>query len=372
MKFDSGWNERLVMLALHETQGIGWRSIDKVHKHASLMDCVHYSDKEWAELGLRGDQVKAVKQGLQLERIQSINERYERLGVQIITALDDHYPPLLRQMFDPPWVIYVLGDERLLHAPSIAMVGTRVPTAYGRQTALKLAEQLSGAGLTVVSGLARGIDRFAHEGALRGIGSTVAVLGTPIDVVYPPDNRTLYRSIAESGLLLSEYPIGMRSHPGLFPQRNRIIAGLSLGTIVVEAALRSGSLITADQALDMSREVYAVPGPISSPKSEGANKLIKQGSAKMVTELKDVLEDFIYRSDLRNALMMAEKPAGKTAADLTDEERRILQLLQDKPGSADELHEQTGIPFGHLHAVLINLTIKHKIEQHPGFIYSVL
>ncbi|XEC97097.1 DNA-processing protein DprA [Paenibacillus tarimensis] len=364
------WNNRNILLALHETEGIGWKSIHKITLRSDLTECIHFGDREWAEIGFNPGQRKKIAGALRTETIVPILERYERLGVRIITMLDEDYPPLLKVTYEPPWVLYAIGRTDLLITPTIAMVGTRVPTSYGRASAIKLAEQLSGSGLTIVSGMAKGIDRYAHEGALSCGGDTIAVLGTSVERIYPPENRALYQSIADKGLIISEYPFGTTSHPGLFPRRNRIIAGIALGTVVVEAAEKSGSLITADQALEMSREVYAVPGPISSPKSEATNRLIAEG-AKLVRHANDILVDFIHRGDIRSGLP-AGKIAKKPASALSDEERLILQLLQDKPSSADELHERSGLAFGHLHAILINLSIKRLIEQHPGFIYSVL
>ncbi|MBW7457190.1 DNA-protecting protein DprA, partial [Paenibacillus sepulcri] len=214
----------------------------------------------------------------------------------------------------------------------------------------------------------------AHVGALPSPGGTIAVLGTPIDKVYPAENRSLYREIGYggNGLIVSEVPLGTPFHPGLFPLRNRIIAGLSLGTIVIEAAERSGSLITADQAFDMSREVFALPGPISSPKSGGTNMLIRTGTAKLISSVEHVLEEYEGRLPLPH-----EGSAGDREQDareditLSKDEAFIYTLLKDKPLSSDELHELTSFPFGLLHATLINLTVKRKIEQHPGSIYSV-
>ncbi|RAP76271.1 DNA-processing protein DprA [Paenibacillus montanisoli] len=371
MKENLEWRE--LLLTLHETPGIGWQSIRKAAACGQWKQYERFSPEAWmSTVGLKPDQAQAVSNAFATVRVADRSERLSRQGIQVLTWFDDDYPELLRETPQPPWVLYTIGNAELLHKPAIAIVGTRGPTAYGRKTASELARRLSERGLTVVSGMARGIDALAHEGALEGAGSTVAVLGTPVDKIYPLDNRALYHEIAKRGVIVSEVAPGTPFHPGLFPLRNRIIAGLSLGTVIVEAAARSGSLITADQALEMSRDVFAVPGPISSPKSAGTNDLIRQG-AKLVASAEDILED--YAGLLKQKAASLSDTAGRsqsTEAELDENEAYLLGLLQDGPLSTDRLHELSSFPFGLLHSVLINLTIKRKIEQHPGSIYSVM
>ncbi|BBH20886.1 DNA processing protein DprA [Paenibacillus baekrokdamisoli] len=360
-----------MIITLHETSGVGWQAIRKVVDHGAWKSYDRYTAEAWtSSVGLRLEQAKAISTAFSQQDIAKRNESMLQKGITIITPFDEAYPELLKQSATPPWVLYAIGRIELLSQPCIAIVGTRSPTAYGRRTASDLAESLSTSGLTVVSGLARGVDGMAHEGALRGSGSTIAVLGTPVDTIYPLENRGLYQEIAKHGLILSEVPLGTPIHPGLFPQRNRIIAGLSLGTVVVEAAQRSGSLITADQALDMSRDVFAVPGPISSPKSTGTNDLIRQG-AKLISSAQDILEEYSSRLPIqRTKSELGTQSVSSNEDILTKDEAIIYQILQDAPRSTDELHELSEYPFGLLHAILINLTIKRKIEQHPGSIYS--
>ncbi|QYR19783.1 DNA-processing protein DprA [Paenibacillus sp. sptzw28] len=366
---------REMLITLHEIPGIGWQTIRKAVEYGGWHTYGRFTPEAWSSsVGLRPEQAEAAAEAFHAANETLRNERFAQLGVSVITRFDEAYPALLKQIPQPPWVLYAIGNTELLTRPAIAIVGTRGPTAYGRRTAEDLAERLSARGLTVVSGLAKGIDGFAHQGALLQKGGTIAVLGTPIDKIYPPENRSLYRDIAYggNGLVLSEVPIGTPFHPGLFPLRNRIIAGLSLGTVVVEAAERSGSLITADQALDMSRDVFAVPGPISSPKSAGTNKLIRESGAKLVSAVEHILEEYAGRLPLATDGSVREASASQPDTQpLTDDESTIYRLLQDQPRSMDELHELSMFPFGLLHAVLINLTIKRKIEQHPGSIYSV-
>ncbi|MCQ6557931.1 DNA-processing protein DprA [Paenibacillus mendelii] len=359
---------REILITLHETAGIGWHAINKAVDYGDWSSYLRYEPNEWRLVGFRPEQAAAAAQSLRFMDIGKRDEKMNKLGITVITRYDSTYPEMLRYIPQPPWVLYAIGRIELLSGICMAIVGTRGPTAYGRKITSDLSEGLSKRCITVVSGLARGIDSVAHEGALRGEGGTVAVLGTPINVVYPPENRGLYRTLSEQGLILSEVPLGTAFHPGLFPLRNRIIAGLSIGTVVVEAAERSGSLITADQALEMNREVFAVPGPVSSPKSAGTNKLIRESGAKLISDVEHIMEEFMWLSSL---LENKQEKKPSTEDPLTQDEELLYRLLLDQPRSTDELHELSSLPFGLLHSVLINLTIKRKIEQHPGSIYSV-
>ncbi|SDW27973.1 DNA-processing protein DprA [Paenibacillus sp. CF384] len=365
--------ERELLLTLHETPGIGWHSIRKAVEYGQWRLYERFSPEAWvSSVGLKPDQAKAISHAFSTVKVEERQERMSKLGIQWITRFDESYPHLLRETPQPPWIIYAMGRVELLNRHAIAIVGTRGPTAYGRKTASDLARRLSERGMTVVSGMAKGIDTLAHEGALEAFGSTVAVLGTPVDRIYPTENRGLYEQIVRKGVVISEVAPGTPFHPGLFPLRNRIIAGLSLGTVVVEAAERSGSLITADQALDMSRDVFAVPGPISSPKSAGTNGLIRQG-AKLITSDQDIMEEYeglLQQPGISNAQVGLKSEL--QVVHLDENEAVLLQFLQDGPLSIDRLHELSSFPFGLLHSVLINLCIKRKIEQHPGSIYSVM
>jgi DNA processing protein len=258
----------------------------------------------------------------------------------------------------------------LLRKPSIAIVGTRVPTVYGKNVAEQFGEDLAREGITVVSGLARGVDSYAHIGAVKHIGSTIAVLGCGADIVYPLENGALYREIANKGLLLSEFSLGTPAQPGLFPLRNRIIAGISLGTLVVEAAIKSGSLITATQALDENREVFVIPGPIHSPKSQGIFKLIKDNGAKVVICKDDILDEY------KHIQLFEKDQNGKandypTQAVLNADEQQIIDILTAAPATFDSILEGTQTNFGHLHAILLSLVMKKAINQLPGSIYSI-
>lgn len=365
------WSRRDILLALHETDGVGPAAIRKMRERDLVERCVHFRDTDWRGIGFDPPRIAAVRRTLTRSFIEGRKRLYAKLGIEWLTIEDENYPELLQRLANPPAVLYVQGRKELLHYPAYAIVGTRLPTAYGRQTARRLAERLSEVGITVVSGLARGIDACAHEGALRGAGSTIAVLGTPIGTIYPPQNARLYREIAERGLLLSPFPHGTPGHPGLFPARNGVIAGMTRGTIVVEAAEKSGSLITAERAAAFDREVYAVPGMIGSPKSFGTNKLIREGIARILTGPEDVMTDLWLSEAGMDSKRRMTEAARREYEGLSEEERRIVALLRDRPMTSDELAEYTGIPFGHLQTLLINLTVKRKIEQHPGSLYSV-
>lgn len=361
-------DDRTILFALHEMEGVGWNSISRmVSQPFPLSEWMNASVEDLERIKIPASIGGVIHRTLTKSFIESRLERYAEEGIHYVTRLDPAYPRLLAETARPPWVLYYRGHLDMLGKPLIGMVGTRVPTAYGKRAAEQLAGQLSQVGWGVVSGMAKGIDSVSHEAALRGPGSTIAVLGTAIDVVYPPENRSLHREIVEKGLILSEYPIGTKSHPGLFPQRNRVIAGLSLGILVVEAAERSGSLITADHALDASRDVFAVPGPISSPKSEGANRLIKQG-AKLVSTVQDILEEYRHMIAIEPA---AARLLAPSPSELTEPERLVFRILSHEPTTIDQLLEKSKYTFGHLHSVLLSLLMKKLIEQLPGSAYII-
>ncbi|MEW6703409.1 MAG: DNA-processing protein DprA [Pseudomonadota bacterium] len=282
----------------------------------------------------------------------------------IITLADPAYPPLLLQTADPPLLLYLQGRAELLRASSIAIVGSRNPSPSGRENAREFAAHFSRQGLTVVSGMAAGIDGAAHEGALEGPGSTVAIVGTGIDRVYPKRHLQLAHRIAEQGLMVSEFPLGTHPLPENFPQRNRIIAGLSLGTLVVEAAVQSGSLITARQAAEMGREVFAIPGSIHAPQARGCHALIKQG-AKLVEGADDVLEE------LRLPLPANDSPSdAPNCAPATGSEDPLLAAVGHDPVTLDALVARTGWPPQQLGARLLELELEGRVVRLPGGLFQ--
>lgn len=290
---------------------------------------------------------------------ERLAEECRAAGIKLCAIQQEEYPLILKEIFDPPPVLYYRGTMKR-ETGRIAMVGSRKFTPYGEGIALEFAERFAAAGLTVVSGAARGIDTASHKGALRG-GRTVAVLGCGVDVAYPPENRRLLQEIAESGgAVLSEYGPGVQPLPVFFPARNRIISGLSRGTVVVEAARRSGSLITAEMALAEGRDVYAVPGSIYSKASQGCNRLIQQG-AKLVGKPEDVLEEY--------GLSASAKPQKKRS--FTPEERQVWQVLSfEHPLSMDEIIES--LPNGeiaNLAFILLQMELKGLVIENELHAY---
>jgi DNA processing protein len=293
-----------------------------------------------------------------------------RLGGEVLILSDKRYPSLLRETYDPPIVIYCAGDVDLaLSQPAIAIVGSRRCSTYGRNVAEKLSRELAERGVTVVSGLARGVDSAAHRGALEGRGLTIGVMGTGLDAVYPKENRKLAARIAEQGALITEFPLATPPASQNFPFRNRVISGLVLGVMVVEGAERSGSLITARLAYEQGRDVFAVPGNITSAKSFGPNYLIKDG-AKLVQTWRDVIEEL--PGDIKAAILSAERGVQSLkqpveVVDLTDSERRVLKMLSaDAPVHVDLLIAKAGLGSGELMGALLKLEMRDRIRQLPG------
>ncbi len=280
-------------------------------------------------------------------------------GNTLIALFDADYPPLLREIADPPAFLYVSGDPALLSFPQLAVVGSRNPTPVGRETARAFARTLAAAGLTITSGLALGIDGAAHEGALEAGGTTIAVAGTGLNRVYPPAHHALAHRIAEHGALVSEFPLGTPPRRENFPRRNRIIAGLSLGTLVVEAAVRSGSLITARLAGEQGREVFAIPGSIHSPLSRGCHALIRQG-AKLVETADDILVELgPMAGGLRAAL---DDEAASSGSGAQPEEREFLDQLGADPVDVDTVVERTGLTPEAISSMLLEMELRGLVE----------
>ncbi len=316
--------------------------------------------------GLRLDPaaVEAIVSGRALERAGRELEKTAGKAYTLLTLEDPGYPGCLREIFDPPFVLYCEGDPEVLRNPAVAVVGARRPTPYGRAVAEKIAGDLAGRGCVVVSGLAAGIDACAHRGALSQ-GRTVAVLGSGLDVMYPWENRALAREIAGRGAVVSEYSLGTPPLAENFPVRNRIISGLALGLVVVEAARKSGSLITAQLALSQDREVMAVPGNVTSELSAGPNGLIREG-ARPVASWEDVAEAL---PSPWGEILLA-RGGGKeenSAASLSPDERRLLdELAVDAATPIDDLAERTGLSVSGLLALLLGLELKGAVVQLPG------
>jgi len=308
---------------------------------------------------------RQVQQGFRdqklIQKAEKQQERLERYDARVITLWDDGYPANLRTIYNPPLLLYVKGTLLPDDNRSVALVGTRTVSEYGRLAAERLAQELAARGITVISGMATGIDSHAHWGALRAGGRTIAVFGCGIDIVYPPENASLYKAILDNGAVLSEFGMGTRPSRGNFPARNRIISGLSLGTVIVEAGKKSGALITASAALEQNREVFAVPGNITSKRSEGTNRLIRDSAAKLVLTAEDILTELKPQLKYPGSAG-AEQPPVK----LSDDEERVFSLVGQEPATVDEMTKQSGMPPVQLFAPLLTLELKGLIRKLPG------
>lgn len=388
---------------LNEVKGLTGRSKLLLLEHFGTPENVYYADREEYRLidGLLSRQIELLDDKT-LAGADRILGDCQRLGLRILTMQDADYPVRLRNIYEPPCLLYVKGqlpafDEEV----AIAMVGTRRATPYGIETAEKLAFQMAKQGALIVSGAAYGIDSSAHRGALRAGARTVAVLGNGIDVVYPAGNEWLYRDISASGALISEYPPGSAAEGWHFPIRNRIISGLCLGTVVVEAPEeRTGALITANTALEQGRDVFAVPGPIDAPMSRGCNRLIADSAAALVTGGWDILREYEAqyphklhceavelpqtlgyqaRSEAQAKAMKVEEEKKKLPEldlrtpdhGLSDDQIAVLRALREGPLQVDDVIEQTALPTRRVLSALTVLEIDGYVEQGSGKYFSL-
>ncbi len=317
--------------------------------------------------------------GLNIKAQRSIFKRYEgstpdqyvdllnQKDVYALTLSNDKYPENLKQIYDPPLVLFCKGDADILNNDKkLAVIGTRKPTRYGTMACEKVCDGLAANGVTIVSGMARGIDSLAHTAALKNNAPTIAVLGCGVDIVYPRENKKIYDEIIETGVIISEYTVGMQPFPGFFPARNRIVSGLSHGVMVVEAADKSGTNITIDHAQSQGREVLAVPGNITSLKSETPNKLIRDGAA-VVTSHKDVLSWFGWKEEGVKDITSVTPSFGQ----LTMQEVTIARYLEQGEAQFDEILAEGDFTAPHLAAVLVTMEIKGVIDKLPGNKYAL-
>lgn len=375
----AGQQTQLYWLAIHLVPGLGARNAYKLIRSFGDPERVfHASLTELRSWGLRQAVAEAIHCGLTFDDATEEAGKVESAGAEIISFQDPRYPERLREIFDPPILLYARGRADLLDSDGVGIVGTRRPTPYGMAVAQKLSRELGGYGLTILSGMARGIDSYAHRGALEAGGRTIAVLGCGVDVVYPKENRKLAGEIASRGLVVSEFPMGSTAFPQNFPIRNRIISGLSHGVMVVEGAQYSGSLITARLALDQGREVFAIPGSIVSKPSWGPNLLIKQG-AKLVQDASDVVEDLplpvrrrlaeqYEQSGTENAATAASGQASLWEETASPLGKKLLPLLAvDSSTHIDEIIRrcEENSPSEVLSA-LSELEMGGRIKQLPG------
>jgi len=292
-------------------------------------------------------------------------KRISAYGCRVITQSDDEYPALLREIYDPPAVLYVKGSLTPADKNSVAIVGSRQTTHYGIEMARKLGYQLAYTGVTVISGGARGIDTAAHQGAMSAKGRTIAVLGTAINIVFPPENAELFERIAASGAVVSQFPFNRNGDRQSFAIRNRIVAGMTLGTVVVEANMTSGALITANFATEYGRQVFAVPGRIDSPRSKGCHDLIKKG-AKLCEGVEDILSEFEYLFPASNRPPSPSETGMLPALELSGSEQKVFEVLGKEELSIDDVIRKCGLPASATSVALFSLEMKRLIRQLPG------
>ena len=283
-------------------------------------------------------------------------------GGTLLTIADEHYPLRLREIYDPPPLLYLRGELREEDNLALSIVGSRKTSPYGRWITERISQEIVRHGITIVSGMARGIDSVAHGGAISGGGRTLAVLGCGIDVIYPPESRTLFGQIIEHGAVLSEFPMGSRPEGIHFPRRNRIISGLSIGVVVVQASAKSGSLITAEYALEQGREVFAIPGNVGADGSRGTNRLIKEG-AKLVESSEDILEEILPRwKTMRESSIKVRSPG----EGLLEEGKVVYRLLSESPLHIDVIIRESRLDPGKVSGLLLDMELKGLITQWPG------
>ena len=295
-------------------------------------------------------------------------KRITDFGCHVLISADENYPALLREIYDPPLVLYVKGALTAKDKNAVAMVGSRQTTHYGIETARKLAYQLAYVGVTVVSGGARGIDTAAHQGALSAKGRTIAILGTGINFIFPTENAELFERIVANGALITQFPFNRPADKQSFPIRNRIVAGMTLGTVVVEANTTSGALITANMAVEAGRQIFAVPGRIDSPRSKGCHDLIKKG-AKLCEGVEDILSEFEYLFPASNRPPSPGETGVLPALELSENEKIIYDSLSREESSIDEVIRKSGLPSSAVSVGLLSLEMKRVVKQLPGKLF---
>jgi DNA processing protein len=366
-------NDSLIKDAIELTliPGVGKLTQNRIWKtRERVLNVFAEGDKYYEALGVPTEAIPFLRSRGFQATAEEIFDWGVREGCNFLVRGSPQFPLLLEEIYDPPLVLYARGHLELLATHCIAVVGTRKPTIYGMQMAQGIASDLGGRGITIVSGLARGIDAAAHRGCLDSKGKTIAVLGCGIDIIYPREHKQLTQKILEEGLLISEFVPGASPSPQNFPIRNRIISGLSMGTLIAEAREYSGSLITARLAMEQNRELFAIPGNLTSPQSFGPNYLIKQG-AKLVQSWRDVVEEL--PSDIRRTILSQEDakiPPNHELELLSEEELALVRLLkQDEAAQFDKLYKSSGLEIPRLSDLLLKLETGGWIRQLPGNLY---
>ena len=350
-------------LAFNKVRGIGRVRFKLLENHFDSMEAAwSASEAELRAAGLDRRTIRSVADGRQKFDPNAEAELLLKSGVRAFTWHDDDYPARLKEIYDLPPLIYVKGNLTPDDERSVAVVGTRNPSHYGRQVAEHLVYDIASAGVTIVSGLARGVDSIAHRIALDAGQRTIAVLGSGLDIIYPREHTSLSERVAENGALVSEHALGTRPDARNFPRRNRIMSGMTLGTLVIEAGARSGALITARQALEENREVFAVPGSIFSPNSEGTNRLIRESAAKLVTACEDVLEELNLSAVAQQIEMAALFPEDENEAEL-------LRYITFDPVHVDDVCRSSGRSAPDVSSTLAMMELKGLVRQVGGMNY---
>ena len=364
------FKDRCALVQLNCTKGVGGGMFRKLVEHFETIENVRLADRDeiLAVKGIGPKSADSLMKGFRFEVEQEF-EHAEKQNISVITIFDREYPKALLALYDPPLVIFIKGKLIREDQLSIAIVGSRSPTTYGKYQAERFALHLGASGFTIVSGLAYGVDTCAHRGALHGKGRTIAVLGHGHGKCYPEENQKLLEEVAANGAVITEYLFNTPPKPQNFPNRNRIVAALSLGIFVVEARINSGSLITARIGAELGREIFALPGPVNSPESEGCHKLIVEG-ARLVQKAEDILEEFgEIETILKPVMNAANKKMSET---LNDDERKVLGMLSKTPANLDDLHLALDYEISELLSYLTLLEIKGVLKSHPGRFYSLI
>jgi DNA processing protein len=355
-------------LALGLIPGVGSTLIKRLLERFETPEAVfHAPAKELLKIEGLGEKVAGeIRKGPVEKVVERELHLLKEAGGAILTLKDHIYPKRLKDIYDPPALLYMRGEIKREDDLAVSIVGSRKTSPYGRWITEKVSQELARHGVTIVSGMARGIDSLAHLGAISGGGRTIAVLGCGVDVIYPSENRKLFEKIIDHGAVLSEFRMGSPPEGGHFPRRNRIISGLSLGVVVVQASEKSGSLITAGYALEQGREVFAVPGNVGAEGSRGTNRLIKDG-AKVVESSEDILEEILPQWRRDEEIEPEVKSPGPV---LTREEGVLYELLGETPLHIDEIIRESGIDPGRVSSLLLDLELKGLIAQWPGKCFS--
>jgi len=361
---------REALVALNMVEHVGPVRVRQLMEYFADATAILRADKrELMQVhGIGEDTAESIAGWEKSVRLDDELKRIADFGCHIVIQDDPEYPELLKQIYDPPVVLYVKGALLPKDKNAVALVGSRMTTPYGIEAARKLAYQLAYLGVTVVSGGARGIDSAAHQGALSAKGRTLAILGTGINIVWPAENKELYERIAASGALITQFPFNRPGDKQSFPIRNRIVAGMTLGTVVVEANLSSGALITANFATEYGRQVFAVPGRIDSPRSKGCHDLIKKG-AKLCEGVEDILSEFEYLFPPSNRPPSPAETGVLPALELSENEQKAYDALSQEEITVDEVIRRSGLPPSAASVALLSLEMKRMIRQLPGKLF---